>query len=143
VFGEGPQGIFEVAATGGTPKLLVAPDAKQGEFLHGPQILPGGQAVLFTSGSPGVVASRWSNATIVVQSLKTGERKTLVRGGTDGRYLPTGHLVFARDGVLFANAFDAARLELRGGPAAVVEGVAIASGGSTGAAQVAISNTGT
>ena len=65
VFGEGPQGIFEVAATGGTPKLLVAPDTKQSEFLHGPQILPGGQAVLFTSGSPGVVASRWSNATIV------------------------------------------------------------------------------
>jgi len=143
VFGEGPRGIFEVAATGGTPKLLVAADAKQSEFLHGPQILPGGQAVLFTSGSPGVVASRWSNATIVVQSLKTGERKTLVSGGTDGRYLPTGHLVFARDGVLFANAFDAARLELRGGPAAVVEGVAVASGGATGAVQVAFSNTGT
>ena len=143
VFGEGPQGIFEVTATGGTPKLLVAPDTKQGEFLHGPQILPGGQAVLFTSGSPGVVASRWSNATIVVQSLKTGERKTLVRGGTDGRYVPTGHLVFSRDGVLFANAFDAERLELRGGPTAVVEAVASASGGATGAVQFAVSNTGT
>jgi Tol biopolymer transport system component len=142
VFGEGSRGIFEVPDTGGTPKLLVAADAKQGEYLHGPQILPGGQAVLFTAGSARAIIDRWSSAQIVVQSLETGERKILVRGGTDGRYLPTGHLVYGRDGVLFADAFDVVRLEIKGGPTVVLEGLALAAGGATGAVQLAVSNSG-
>jgi Tol biopolymer transport system component len=143
VFGEGGAGIFEVPATGGTPKLLIVADAKKGEFLHGPQVLPGGQAVLFTIGSAGTVIDRWSSAQVAVQSLKTGERRVLVSGGTDARYLPTGHIVYARDGVMFANAFDVARLELRGGPTAVVEGVARSAGGLTGAVHFGVSDAGT
>src|SRR5262249_24928691 len=51
LFGEGPQGLFEVPAAGGASTLLVAPDTKRGEFLQSPQLLPGGTAVLFTIGS--------------------------------------------------------------------------------------------
>ena len=42
----------------------------------------------------------------MVQSLKSGERKRLIAGGTDARYLPTGHLVYALGGTLFAVVFD-------------------------------------
>jgi serine/threonine-protein kinase len=141
LFGAGPDGIFEVPAGGGMPKLIIS--AKPSEFLHGPQLLPGGRAVLFTIGSAGAVSGGWSNAAIAVESLETSERKVLVRGGTDAHYVSTGHLIYGRDGVLFANAFDIAKLELRGGPMAMIEGVATAGGGLTGAMQLAISPAGT
>jgi serine/threonine-protein kinase len=143
LFGEGAEGIFEVPATGGTPRLLITADAAKTEMLHGPQVLPGGDAVLFTVGTARSFVDQWNTAQIVVQSLKSGRRKTLVSGGTDGRYLPTGHIVYARDGVLFANAFDADRLELRGGPTAMIQDLAIAGANATGAVQWSVSNTGT
>ena len=65
-----------------------------------------------------------------------------MRGGTDARYLPTGHLVYGREGVLFANAFAPIVSSSVGGPTAVVEGVGMAAGGLTGALQFAASSTG-
>ncbi len=137
VFGQGARGIMRVSANGGMPELLVG--VKEGEVAHGPQMLPGGQAVLFTLAN-GSTADRWDTAKIVVHSLRTGEQKTLIEGGGDARYLPTGHIVYARSGVLFAVAFDADRLEVSPGPVPVVEGVR--RGNPTGAAQFSVSNTG-
>jgi eukaryotic-like serine/threonine-protein kinase len=142
LFGEGPGGILEVSANGGVPRVLVAADTKTAEFLHGPQLLPDGEHVLFTVGSAGSVIDRWAGAQIAVQSLKTGARKILMHGGADGRYVPTGHIVYGREGILFANAVDLDRLELVGGPTAVVEGVGMAAGGLTGALQFAVSSAG-
>src|SRR5262249_2939665 len=59
----------------------------------------------------------------------------------DARYVPTGHLVFARGGVLFAAPFDLHRLTVVGGPVPVVEGVRRAT--VTGAALFAFSSNGT
>src|SRR5262249_39348224 len=46
------------------------------------------------------------------------------------RYLPTGHLVYARGGVLFAVGFDLRRLQTTGDAIPVVEGVRRASAGA-------------
>ena len=77
-----------------------------GEAAQSPQILPGGQHLLFTLAT-GSGPDRWDKARIVVQSLTSAERKTLFEGGSDARYVPTGHLVYAVGGSLFAVAFDA------------------------------------
>ena len=140
VFGQGNRGILEVSPDGGTPTVLVAPDKTRNGTLHGPQMLPGGQAILFTAKADG--STRWDDAQIFVQSLKTGQRKKLVDGGTDARYLPSGHLVYVRDGVMLAVAFDAGGLELRGGSVAMVEGIAETTANQTGAAQFAVSRAG-
>jgi len=96
--------------------------AKENEVLQTPQVLPGGDEVLFTvAGTTG--DDRWDRAQIVVQSLKTGERKTLINGGSDARYVPTGHIVYALGGNLFAVAFDAPKLQVTSGPIPIVEGV--------------------
>ena len=95
VFGQPNKGIMRVSANGGTPEMLVS--VKDGEEAYGPQILPGGETVLFTLAT-GTAAERWDKAQIVTQSLRSGERKTLVDGGSDGRYVPTGHLVYAIGG---------------------------------------------
>src|SRR5207302_643790 len=46
-----------------------------------------------------------------------------VRGGYYGRYLTSGHLVYIRDGKLFAVPFDRNRLEVTGQSVAVLEGL--------------------
>ncbi len=110
------EGILRVPATGGTPELVIA--TADGERMDGPQLLPDGDAVLFS-----VTASDWDAAQVVVQSLSTGTRTVLIDGGSDARYLPTGHLVYALEDGLFAVAFDLARLAVRGGPVSVVQGL--------------------
>jgi serine/threonine-protein kinase len=82
----------------------------------------------------------WERAQIVVQSLKTSERKTLVAGGSDGRYLPTGYIVYALGGVLFAVPFDLRNMAVTGGPVPVVEGVQRSVAGW--AARFSVSGTG-
>src|SRR5206468_10943412 len=85
-----------------------------------PRALPGGEAVLYTHAK---TVSRWDDAQIVVRSLVTGEEKVLIDDGADARYVPTGHLVFVRRGVLMAALFDLGRLELTSGPVALINGV--------------------
>jgi eukaryotic-like serine/threonine-protein kinase len=137
LYGQGPGGIWRVSAAGGTPENLVKVNA--GERAHGPQLLPGGR-VLFTLAQGG---EGWDDAQIVVQSLDGGARQVVVRGGTDARYLPTGHLVYALRGSLLALPFDVGRLEVTGGPVPLVDDVAQSAGRVSGAAQFAVSGDGT
>ena len=137
VFGQGRKGILRVSENGGQPELLASVNDNQ--FAHGPQVLPDGQTLLFTLASD-VGVGQWDKAQIVVQSLKTATRKVLVDGGSDARYLPTGHIVYVMGGVLFAAPFDLRRLNLTGGAVPIVEGVQRAS--STGTAHFSVSATG-
>jgi len=122
--------------SGGSPEPLTT--LKEGELAHVfPQILPGGEAVLFTA----QVGASWNDAQIVVQMLGTGERKVLINGGTDARYVLTGHLVYSREETLLAVAFDLGRLEVTGSPVPIVEGV-MAADVRTGAAQFSFSDSG-
>jgi hypothetical protein len=141
LLGLGGRGIARVSANGGTLERIVT--VKGGELAHGPQTLPGGRAVMFTLATA-TSDDRWDRAKIVVQVLASGERKTLIDDGADARYLRTGHVVYARGGILFAIPFDRGRLAVVGGPVRIAEGVARAQGTSsdTGAAQFSVSNTG-
>src|SRR6516164_5937294 len=115
------SGLFRVSALGGTPTPLTTPDRKKGEFSHRwPEILPGGNEVLFTIWT-GIF--NLDKQRIGVLSLRTGERRVLFEGGTYARYVPSGHLVYARAGELLAVPFDLNRLEVTGPPVSVVEGV--------------------
>ena len=132
LFGQ-PEGIMRVSAIGGTPELVIK--ANEGEEMYGPQLLPDGDSVLF-SVTTAFGTSRWDAAQIVVHSLATGMRTVVVEGGSDARYLPTGHLVYALEDALFAVAFDVDRLAVTGGAVPQVQGVMRASG-STGARTTA------
>ena len=119
LFGQ-PAGVMRVSENGGTAELVV--EALDGEQVHGPQLLLGGEWILFSS-TTGTGISRWNDGTVVAESVETGERRLLVTGGSDARYLASGHLVYALENVLFAVAFDLGRMEVTGGPVSVVEGV--------------------
>jgi len=137
--GQGRGGIVLVSPTNKAPVRVVsvAPD----EWAHGPQMLPGGQTVLFTL-AKGSGDDRWENAQVVAQSLADGTRRVLIEGA-DARYLPSGHLVYAAAGTVFVVSFDAASLTVTGTPVPAIVGVRRATGLPTGTSQFAVSTTGT
>ncbi|MCM3881677.1 MAG: protein kinase [Vicinamibacterales bacterium] len=134
------EGIMRVSANSGQPERLV--EVKGGDVVNSPQMLPDGQTLLFTLGANTGSSDRWDRARIVAQSLRSGERKTLIEGGSHARYVATGHLVYAHGGVLFAVPFDLKRLEVTAGPVPIVEGVWRTPASSAGSALFSISDTG-
>ena len=114
------SGIWRVPADGGTTERVIS--AKEGESMGSPRLLPDGDSVLF-SVTTATGPTRWDQAQIVVQSLRTGERKVVWHGGGDARYVATGHLVYAVGNDLLAVAFDLDELTVTGRPVPVVQGV--------------------
>jgi eukaryotic-like serine/threonine-protein kinase len=145
VVGGGVSGVMRVPAAGGHLETLVK--VNEGELAMVPQVLPDGDSVLFTMVPFAEATERWDEkAELVVQSLKTGRRKTLLTGAADGRYVSTGHILYVSRGTLFAVPFDGRRLELTGAPVPVVDGVFRAVGlnaAGVGLAQFVVSHNGT
>src|SRR4029453_12202674 len=115
------SGLFRVPSSGGALQPLTRLEESAGENSHRwPQLLPGGAHALFTVAGEG---GTFDEARVEAVSLATGQRKRVLEGGAHARYVPSGHLVFARGGRLFAVPFNPVRLETRGTPQVVVEGV--------------------
>jgi len=128
--------ISRIPAHGGVaqPVTTILKDA--GEVQHRwPELLPGGKVLLYVVG----LGTAWDEALIVAQRLDSGERTVLVRGGTAPRYLPTGQLVYARAGGLYAVSLDPSSLEVTGPPVEVARNVYAS---SLGWAAMAVSRTG-
>ena len=132
VFGRGiSRGLMRVPAAGGEPETLTTPDSKNGEVMHvWPQFLPDGKSVVFTIS----MGQNYEKSRIAVLDLKSRAWHVVATGALAGRYVPSGHLVYAREGgdtkgiglsggVLFSVPFDAGRRAVTGVEAAVVEGV--------------------
>ena len=137
-FGSLPIGpLQQTPDAAATPQPLT--HLQKGEVSHrAPEFLPGGKSLLFAAGNS---SFNWgANTQIVVESLGTTERRSLVNGAVFPRYAPSGPLVYAQQGNLLAAPFDAQRLTITGPAATVVEDVL--QSGITGAAQYAISGTG-
>jgi serine/threonine-protein kinase len=105
-------GLQRVSDDGGTPEVLTRPDGAKGEGGHfWPEILPGGHAVLFTITSQ---SGGLDTAQVAVRDFRTGTQKVLLRGGSHGHYVASGHLVYVAAGTLRAIPFDLNRLETHG-----------------------------
>ena len=144
-------GLLRVSAGGGEPAVLTTPDAAQhaGDHLY-PWVLPGGRGVLFT-----ILGEQPDMSQVVVLDLKTGQRKALIRGGSDAAYVDlsttstssgqaasgqAGYLVYASAGTLRAVRFDLASLQVLSDPVPVVEDVMVK---ELGAANYAVARSGT
>jgi Tol biopolymer transport system component len=101
-------GIFEVPASGGTPKPLLP-----NTISHQPWILPDGRHYLYYLRETRTihVASRDDKADAVVAEATTGA------------IYASGHLLFMRDNTLVSQPFDASRLVLTGSPVSIARGV--------------------
>ncbi|MHC4507506.1 MAG: protein kinase domain-containing protein [Planctomycetota bacterium] len=129
-------GLWRISASGEGLEELTTPDPNQGEVAHWwPQILPGGEAVLFTNGREGGLTH------FEVYLLETGKRHILSKGGTYARYVPTGHIVYGQKNTLYAIRFDLAQLKVVGSAFPVVPDV-LTSEGWSWSAHFAISQGG-
>jgi serine/threonine-protein kinase len=138
IFAANPlAGLSRVSAAGG--QVEPATELEQGEATHRwPHALPGGRGILFGAHTQ---RNDHDNGRIVVQPWPLGARKVLLDGGYDARYLESGHILYVREGTLFAVPFDLDRLETSGKPVPVLEGIGASN--ISGWAQFAVSGNGT
>jgi Tol biopolymer transport system component len=117
------RGVVErVRDAGGAPERLIRADPKTEWYLHQPEMLPDGDHVLMTAQLP--------TLRVLVQSLRTGKRQTLVEDAYGAHYSATGHLVYMQADKIAAVPFDLKGLAKTGTPVVMVDGV---SGGPFGA----------
>ena len=122
---------------GEPPQQLTAIDTARREFAHwNPQELPGGKALIFNAFSTPISRSR-----IEALEYATGKRTVLVEGAVYARYVASGHLLYARDGAVFAVPFDAKSLRVLGPEVPVLSDVVWSS--TNGSAAYAVSQNGT
>src|SRR5205085_5299303 len=78
-------GIERVAASGGPVTTVSTVNRSAGERSHRwPHVLPSGKVILYSVGT----GLNWDDARVVAQRLDTGERKVVINGGCDARYVP-------------------------------------------------------
>ena len=123
LFDPGPgAGLFRVSDEGGEPRAVTrgTPEAND---QWSPQFLPDHRHYLFyaTGTAPGIYGG----------DLQTSEPPRRIVEAQSAAYASSGHLLFVREGTLFAQAFDPVRLVLAGSPVVIAEHVV--EGGGTGA----------
>ena len=132
VLGTSSVGLRLIRAPGGEDvKLTTLAEGELGH--HGPTFLPNGRAVLFYT---------WTAAgtdQVAVYDFETDQRTNLLPG-TSPRFATTGHLIFWREGSLWAVPFDPDRLAVEGTPVVVVDGVATTATISTSGAYTLADN---
>jgi eukaryotic-like serine/threonine-protein kinase len=131
--------LWRIPAAGGEPVALPdsSPHAAGSTASVWPQVLPGGQRLIFTRLNTGGA----DRSAIELRSIASGESTVLVRGGTYGRYLPNGFLTYINQGTLYAVPFDAKRSKVTGQAVPVLESIRYAP--TFGYAQMDLSKTGT
>jgi len=128
--------LSRVAATGGDREEVYHFGGFGGIFTD---VLPDGRAALLTAGASRTVSLDYGSVQLLL--LDTLTLRSLLSSAYDARYLPSGHLQFARAGALMAVAFDLERLETYGDAVAVGQDVAMES--LFGNVHTAVSPTGT
>jgi serine/threonine protein kinase len=111
------EAIFRVSANGGTPQEVVRSDPQHGNFrVVWPFFLPDGKSFIYVAWQVGrkdtLMLSRPGQTSVSVMPLLSR-----------AEYVAPGYLVFARDGVLFRQRFDAASGKVSGPPVSVANSV--------------------
>ena len=105
------SGLQQVSDNGGAAKPIT--HLRPGDGTHrSPSVLPGGRGVLFEASNNGQFQ-------IVLYDAAKNEYRDIT-GGNGPRYSPTGHLLYARAGTLFAVPFNLDTLTAVGEPTPVV-----------------------
>jgi Tol biopolymer transport system component len=109
--------LYRVPALGGDPTQVTTLNAANGEIAHfWPYFLPDGRHFVYNAW-----AEKESNRAIYVGSLDSKDVKRLVSAQSMAVYAGPGYMLYQRDGVLFAHAFDAKTTTLAGEPIRVAD----------------------
>jgi Tol biopolymer transport system component len=115
-------GIWTVSADGGTPELLLKTDVEKDRIAYlSLQVLPDNKGILFTTVPGRALKSQEMDIAVLERGAR--EPRILVRGGSNARYVRSGHLLYVRNGALLAVSFDLSRLAVTGTPVSVIDGL--------------------
>ena len=104
--------LYKIPATGGTPVAVTKVDAARREYGHRfPTLLPDGEHFLYAS-----LPSRNGQFDIYAGSLNDNSRVLVGSMAASPVYAEPGWLLYARQGVLVAQPFDAKSLKTTGDP---------------------------
>jgi len=118
LFGAGNTPIFKIPANGGTPVAVTQLPEERGTHRN-PRFLPDGHHFLYWGVNGGV-----ETRAVYVADIDSSEQpRRIIDSEVAADYLPSGQLLFFRDGRVFAQPFDAKKLTLSGTPALVAEDV--------------------
>jgi Tol biopolymer transport system component len=132
--------IYRVASSGGEPELVLgSPLPEPDAYYRWPSFLPDGRHFLYLKTS---VHQGTGSSAICVGSLDGQETARLRAADSHALYTAAagGHLIYALDGALVAQAFDARAFKLSGEPFAIADKVVTANG--IGRGFFSISDTG-
>ena len=111
----GQEGLKKVPAGGGEPTVVTTLDRTRGDTGHGfPAFLSDGRHFLFR-----VESSNAARSGVYIGSIDGDAPVRLLATDSTALYAPPGFVLFAKEGNLFAQPFDARRLRL-GGESTVV-----------------------
>ncbi|MBD3867339.1 MAG: serine/threonine-protein kinase [Acidobacteria bacterium] len=108
-------GLWRINTEGGEPEALVAGTPADTMRTTMPFLLPGGRYLLCNRS-----AGRRGTGQLLILDLETKEVRKLEMQGSNARYLPTGHLLFAQSNSVFVAPFDLDELKLTGAPMPVL-----------------------
>jgi serine/threonine-protein kinase len=111
----GMSGLKRVSAEGGAVASLAA---RETVWPLNPEVLPGSKVVLYTAESE-------DGPRVVARQLDTGDEQTLIENAANAGYLPSGHLLFSRDGAPMVVGFDLDRVVTTGPTVPIDENVRI------------------
>lgn len=101
IFSRGGE-LWNVPARGGEARRLTVLDGPRHEVLHNdPTALPGGHVVLFSS-----MTSESGTERIEAVDLDSRKRVVVIEHAVSAAWSPSGHLLFGRDGAVWAVPFD-------------------------------------
>jgi serine/threonine protein kinase/Tol biopolymer transport system component len=136
LFGGGRGGIFRVTAAGGVATPVTRLDPAREEAVHTwPQFLPDGHRFLYR-----IWSSNSAYTGIYLASIDASAPPVRLVSADSNPMYASGHLLFGRDGTLFAQLFNAREAHLTGETVSVAEQVV--QNRSSGQMSAAVSATG-
>lgn len=119
------RGLSRVSSAGGEAVAITKAGSGNHQF---PYFLPDGRHFLYyvsalAPDSRAMLLPPNENTGIHVRSLDGAGDQRLLEADSAAIYAPPGYLLFVRQGTLFAQPFDATRLQLKGQPVRLAESV--------------------
>jgi len=121
--------MFRIPATGGDPQVVIGEEKSNPDAVYRfPFFLPDGHHFPYLKSN---TQQGSSTSEIFVASIDGGQSTRLINAESHALYTTAGggHLIYARDGALVAQSFDASSFKLSGEPFTLAEKVTINSAG--------------
>ena len=121
LFGSANFGVAGIDASSGVVQEILSPTSV-GEAYFWPRFLRGSDVILYTS-VPSLLDATGTSLSVQLFDNQTDKSRLLIQNAANATYSATGHIVFIREGSLWAVPFDRENLQIAGIEVKLIEGI--------------------